>query len=684
MAEFWSNNDRGYRIRLWVDQVGQDIQNNTSQVRLRLALLNTTTTFAQYQCSAYVEFNGQRLNWSGSPSVLSWYQTVELIDQTITVRHADDGSGVFSVRAHFNGSGGWSPVNLDIGNQQITLTTIPRGSSVRVSDGFIGNQVDISIDKKVGSATHTLRYSWYNKQGKIADNVGTSYKWTIPEDFANDIPNSTSGQGTIYVDTYINGNFIQTQSTTFTASVITNNMKPSLTGFTLTDANPVSQRVIPESTHFVSIMSLVKVTFNGAQAKSGATIAGYYAEIVGANNSVTENGGVLREVSVNKDTEMTLRGRVLDSRGIWSDWVETKLMFLFYFSPVLSFEVKRSGFKSDTLTIKRYAKIAPLVVNGSQRNIMKLTFSTAKVGWDNFVIDNGQAGGEWSSISELNASDANLGNSYPADTSYIVKGKLEDRFTSTEFQATAPTDRVVMTYDKSGVGIGKYRENGALDVNGDIYANNSQIQQYQLTNNNGSAKWANNANKLDEPGQYYLDPSAPGNPVGNWGYLFHHSSNGKGSMYKEAIQTFWSNRGQLFFRHHRWSKIIDDWEPWIDYTPKKTSVVKREIQIGWGVRANLIRESNVVTLSLERGIYYLPPCENLILDEKMPNGFKPCVQTHMVANKNAANVHYGSAVWHLETNGDIRFSNPNTDTVDGYAVYTGTVTYITEDEYPSN
>lgn len=684
MAEFWSNNDRGYRIRLWVDQVGQDIQNNTSQVRLRLALLNTTTTFAQYQCSAYVEFNGQRLNWSGSPSVLSWYQTVELIDQTITVRHADDGSGVFSVRAHFNGSGGWSPVNLDIGNQQITLTTIPRGSSVRVSDGFIGNQVDISIDKKVGSATHTLRYSWYNKQGKIADNVGTSYKWTIPEDFANDIPNSTSGQGTIYVDTYINGNFIQTQSTTFTASVITNNMKPSLTGFTLTDANPVSQRVIPESTHFVSIMSLVKVTFNGAQAKSGATIAGYYAEIVGANNSVTENGGVLREVSVNKDTEMTLRGRVLDSRGIWSDWVETKLMFLFYFSPALRFEVKRSDKKLDILTIKRFAKIAPLTVNGVQKNTMKLTFTTRKFGSDTEVLDNGQAGGSWSQVSEFNASDANLGNRYPADTSYIVTGKLEDEFTSASFQVTVPTDEVIMTYDRQGVGIGKYRERGALDVAGDIYANNSQIQQYQLTNNNGSAKWANNANKLDEPGQYYLDPSAPGNPVGNWGYLFHHSSNGKGSMYKEAIQTFWSNRGQLFFRHHRWSKIIDDWEPWIDYTPEKTSVVKREIQIGWGVRANLIRESNVVTLSLERGIYYLPPCENLILDEKMPNGFKPCVQTHMVANKNAANVHYGSAVWHLETNGDIRFSNPNTDTVDGNAVYTGTVTYITEDEYPSN
>ncbi|AYP29177.1 tail protein [Streptococcus phage SW3] len=573
MAEFWSNNDRGYRIRLWVDQVGQDIQNNTSQVRLRLALLNTTTTFAQYQCSAYVEFNGQRLNWSGSPSVLSWYQTVELIDQTITVRHADDGSGVFSVRAHFNGSGGWSPVNLDIGNQQITLTTIPRGSSVRVSDGFIGNQVDIAIDRKLDGATHTLRYSWYNKQGKIADNVGTSYKWTIPEDFANDIPNSTSGWGTIYVDTYINGSFVQTQSTTFTASVIANNMKPSFTGFTLTDANPVSQRVIPESTHFVSIMSLVKVTFNGAQAKSGATIAGYYAEIVGANNSVTENGGVLREVSVNKDTEMTLRGRVLDSRGIWSDWVETKLMFLFYFSPTLRFEVKRSDKKLDILTIKRFAKIAPLTVNGAQKNTMKLTFTTRKFGSDTEVLDNGQAGGSWSQVSEFNASDANLGNRYPADTSYIVTGKLEDEFTSASFQVTVPTDEVIMTYDRQGVGIGKYRERGALDVAGDIYANNSPIQQYQLTGNNGEPKWIyehsapNNANLLDQPGHYYLASYASGNPNGQWGYLFHYSCYGKNvDDYKEAIQTFWSNDGRLFFRHHRWSKIIDDWEPWKEFT----------------------------------------------------------------------------------------------------------------------
>lgn len=601
MAEFWSNNDRGYRIRLWVDQVGQDIQNNTSQVRLRLAFLNTTTTFAQYQCSAYIDFEGQRLNWSGSPSVLGWNQTIQLIDQTITVRHADDGTGVFGVHAHFNGSGGWSPGNLDIGNQTITLPTIPRGSTVSVSDGVIGKQVDITINRKLGGAKHTLRYSWGDKQGEIASNVDTSYKWTIPWDFADNIPNSTSGQGTIYVDTYINGNFIQTQSTTLTASVDTASLKPSFTGFTLTDTNTATQRIIPESTHFVSILSLIKVTFNGAQAQHGASITGYYAEIVGANNSVTENGGVFREVSVNKDTEMTLRGRVKDSRGVWSDWVETKITFLFYFSPILSFEVTRSGSRADTLTIKRYAKIAPLSVNGIQRNVMKLTFSTAKVGWDNFVVDNGQAGGEWSSISELNASDANLGNSYPADTSYIVKGKLEDSFTSTSFQATVPTDEVIMTYDRQGVGIGKYRECGTLDVDGDIYANNSQIQQYQLTTNNGSPKWISDANKLDEPGQYYLLPSAPGNPNSNLGYLFHYSCYGKNNGdYKEAIQTFWSNNGQMFFRHHRWSKIVDDWEPWKEFARNDNTNL---INTGWqyaGVEGSFYkRVGDVLTVRYE-------------------------------------------------------------------------------------
>ena len=92
MAEFWSNNDRGYRLRLWVDQVNQDADANTSQVRFRLALLNTGWTFADYSCSAFIDFDGgRRLNWSGSPTMTSQNSTIMLIDETVTVNHGDDG-----------------------------------------------------------------------------------------------------------------------------------------------------------------------------------------------------------------------------------------------------------------------------------------------------------------------------------------------------------------------------------------------------------------------------------------------------------------------------------------------------------------------------------------------------------------------------------------------------------------
>lgn len=681
MAEFWSNNDRGYRIRLWVDQVSQDKVANTSQVRFQLALLNTTTTFAQYQCNAYIEFEGQRLNWSGSPSMLGWYQTIPLIDQTVTINHDSDGKKTLSVSAQFNGSGGWSPRTLTISGVSLKLTDIPRLSSVSVDAGTIGSPVTININRQSSSFKHTVRYTWANKSGTIASNVDTSTTWTIPLDFANDIPNSETGTGTIYVDTYSEGTMIGTQSATLIASVPAS-MKPTFEGVSLSDSNTAAQNVVRNANTFIQTLSNIKVSFNGASGSYGSNITGYHAEIVGKNQTTDVNGGTLGIMNYNGT--ITVRASVSDSRGRWSDPRDVSVTVLEYFAPSLSFSVVRTGSTSSTLEVIRNARIAPLIVNGIQKNTMKLTFKVSPYGKDAYTTDTGPASGEWLSISSLVNSPANLAGEYAANKSWQVLAILEDKFTSTSFKAQVPVESVVLSYDRDGLGIGKIREFGALDVKGDIYANNSQIQQYQLTSNNGGPKLnVDNANNLYEPGQYILGPSAPGNPNGQWGFLFHYSYNGKNTDgIKEAIQTFWSNNGQMFFRHHRWSMIIDDWEPWIDYTPKKPSVVKREIQIGWGVRANLVRESNVVTLSLERGIYSLPPCEYINLDEKIPNGFKPCVQVHMVANKNASDVHYGCAVWHLETNGDIRFSNPHTDTFDGNAVYTGTVTYITEDEYP--
>lgn len=386
MAEFWSNNDRSYYLRLWVDQVSQNISDNSSQVRLRLALTNGAHTFADYDCTASVTVDGQTLSWSGRPSMLSQNSSIMLIDRTVSIRHDNDGKKSFGLSATFSGSGGWSPGTLSISRNSFTLSTIPRSSSVSVSAGVIGSLVTININRQSSTFKHTVRYSWAGKNGTIASNVDTSTTWTIPLDFANDIPNSATGTCTIFVDTYSGSTKTGTQSTTFTASVPAN-VKPTFTGISLSDLNSAAQNLIPNGNTFIQVISNIKVAFNGAVGSYGSSITGYRAEIVGKNQATSSNGGSLGIMNYNGTIK--IRASVSDSRGRWSDTREVSATVLEYFAPALSFSIARTGSTSSTLTVTRNAKVAPLTVSGSQKNTMTLTFKVARLRTDAFAVDNG-------------------------------------------------------------------------------------------------------------------------------------------------------------------------------------------------------------------------------------------------------------------------------------------------------
>lgn len=547
MAEFWSNNDRGYRIRLWIDQVSQNIPGNSSQVRVRLALLNTTTTFADYNCSAWVDLNGQRLNWSGRPSVLSYNQTVWLIDQTITVGHNADGSKSFGVSANFSGDGGWSPGALSISGNSFTLTTIPRSSSVSIGSGTIGSSVTINIDRQSPSFKHTVRYVWGNKIGTIASNVDTSTSWTIPLNFSDDIPNATSGTGTLIIETYGDGKKIGEKSTTFTATV-SDDVKPKLTGFTLTDGNTAAGNVVPGEQAFISVLSNIKVNFGQATGAYGSTITGYYAEIVGKNQSTNQNGGALG--IMNYSGNVTIRARVIDSRGRTSNSIDKTVNILEYFSPILKFDVARSGAESSTLTITRNAKVAALTVNGIQKNLMRLTFKVAPAGTTTYRVDSGPASGSWTTVSDFVNSSANLQEKYVANKSWVIVGTLEDRFTRTEFSAIVGTETVVFSYDRNGVGVNKIRERGAFDVKGNVY-----IDGFLRS----CTEWAGNVsvNDLLEGGAAWTNKDTPDS---GWGILETFRISNLST--KEANQRFTSYGGHKVWCRHR-DYRSGNWTPWV-------------------------------------------------------------------------------------------------------------------------
>ena len=673
MAEYWSNNDRGYRIKLTIDQVSQNVETNTSSVRIRLSLFNTNRTFSRRQCKWYVDAFGQYIGDVSYFEVSRQNSELQIIDKTITVEHTD-GKTVFGAKAFFYGYGNAdSPYDLNVGPTAVTLDPIDNASTFEFpSNVTFGDRFKISISKKVVSARHTIRYSWGTLAEVIAENVDAYYDWTIPEKLANQIPNDTSGWGEIHVDTYINGKLIKTKSKVFTASLSLIRAKPTFSRITLADANEKTRNIIQSEKHFVSVLSKISARFDNVEANYGATITRYFMEIVGNNNTISAPNGTFREISVNKDTQFTLRGYVEDSRGIRSDPYETTITVLNYFSPTLRFEVTRSGATNSTLTIKRFAKVAPLMVNGVQKNPMKLTFTTRQVDSDTEIIDNGGAGGNWSQISEFNASNANLGNSYPADTSYIVVGKLEDKFTSISFQVTVPSDRIVMSYDKEGIGINKYRERGALDVDGLIYSNRKQIQHHKLTEPNGAAmdNKVDNLNDYKATGFYSI--------LGNYR---NHPASGEGA-YLEVVeslsgchQTLTTISGRMFKR----TVTNNSNGSWIEYTPKpekpEPALVKQELELDWGMKLALSRKGSLISVSLIRGTYKTLPCENLPLAKQMPQGFKPCNEAHLLINQNASNIHKGVAVLNISPTGEIRFNNQFGETL----VYAGSVSYITED-----
>lgn len=653
-------------------EASTNIDRNTSQVRLQLYWENGDTKISGVPWEAYIDYDGgKRLSNSGTLTVEP-NQTAMLIDQEVTVAHDGDGARTIYYRGEFKNKS--NNKVIPINNASLTLTTISRASYGADVTAEIAKPVTINITKREAWMRHSIWVRVGDWEQKIAgDNIDTSYTWTPPIDIANQFPNSTSGTGTITYISYADGIERGRDIRKITVSVPTNLFKPGFTGFNLSDTNPVTQNLIPSPTHFVSTLSRIKVGFDGARGTAGASITGYYAEIVGGNASAQTNGGILTVPTTMTDKQMTVRAKVQDSRGVWSDWREQSITVLAYFNPTLRFEAKRTGEKLDTITLKRFLKIAALSVNGTQKNTTKLTFKTRKVGTDTYTTDSTN---EWQNISELNGSDVNLNGKYPADTSWEVLGRVEDKFSYTEFAITVSTDKVVMSYERDGVGIGKYREMGALDVNGLIYSDRKQIQHHKLTEPNGVAidNKVANLNDYRTTGFYSIQ-----------GNYKNHPASGEGA-YLEVVesisgyhQTLTTVSGRMFKR----TVTSNSNGSWIEYTPKpekeekpEPPFIKRTVDFGWGVKAFFVKKGSVVTASLFRdanevGVYEYGKMDN----NTIPEGFRPSTEVHLVANKNIGTGHAGVAVWHLASDGSIRLTNQSKDR----AIYSGTVTYLTED-----
>lgn len=685
---FWSNSDRGYRIRLLIEEGNTYPSSNESDVRYWLTLHSESTYFAGYNVSAVVIADGQSLNYSGQTSI-GQNSVITLIDRTIRTKHNPNGEKYVTSTAQLTGSGGFSPNTLTIANVGLQLTTLKRATNISSTNAYLGQPLTITLDDYNSSYRYDIRYNWQGNTGTIATSVGSrTIEYTPPLEFAKNIPNAKLHAITFYCDTYSGSSLIGTTQSVSTLTV-PSSMKPTIGNLVLEETTTTLEG-ISTATDFVQILSRVRATLTGTSGAYGSTVLSCKIEVDGQNMILTQNGGVF-DYFKNSGT-FTIRGNVTDSRGMVSDSFVKTIKVLSYFTPVIDFSVARSGVNQDILTVTRTAKIAPLIIDGVQKNTFDLKFKFSPHGSSDYIESTGNANEFFTDTYELLNSSASLVETFPNTKSFDIVATLRDKFFPSEAKQTIGTITLPLTVKKDGFGIGKTPEiRNGVDSAYPYYYNGSPIQHHKLTYNDGTAillAQGADFNSVTTPGFYrcYNPLHAPTvGSLSGWKYLrvTKHDD-------QFLLQETFDYRGGTPAFRIKDDNGDKDWKSWQYYAIQnnvaeftavnQTKVYSKTIAMPFLSQATVTRVGNQVQFTWNRAVSnFSSDYEYVQMVETVPAGYRPVYEVHMPLSGNIANSVGGHAVIHLGTDGAVRM----TVSAQGNYVWSGTITYLTSDPFPS-
>lgn len=577
-----------------------------------------------------------------------------------TFSHDDDGSATRTINIWSGSTSGIAYNDLYLGSLDASFTEtfekIPRMSQIAsVSGGRrLGSEVTVTLDKKVESFTHQVWYKvWGSDWIDLGSGLGTTIKFTPAVEHAARNINAMTGTLDLCIRTYDGTNQIGSDVYKYGYDIgLPAGTQPKLAGIELTDKAKATKDIVGKNI-FVQTFSEMVCKFLGFEGTYGSTLKGYYAEVVGQKNVITKDGAAFNIFKNHGNFEV--RAYITDSRGLTSNVVTVPIQVLQYFAPVIDFSVVRSGGDQQTLTVRRNIRIAPLIVNGVQKNTMKLKFQV-KPANDGYFSDNAGGGITSSTVHTLTNSNADLVGKFSAASSWEVHGIISDAYTEAKF--TAPIvgpERVVICKAPEGVGINKVWERGALDVGGDIYSNGELVQVGKLTQPNGkSLKITGSANDFMKTGLYYshnMDDLPDGlNMYQKYGYLQVNTHPDDASF---ALQIYIPHNTDIMFMRR---KTNYGWQKWVQFTPSDSSTKPKwtdaALTSGW---RNTIDYGAVQFSKSVDGTVYLHGTarggnttqETVIFT--LPEGYRPGKQLYLSALNNS----YGVAILSIRPDGAV-------------------------------
>lgn len=530
-------------LGLSITQNSQSIANNTSNITVSVIAYWTNGSWNGTAKPGTLAIDGATYDFSSSFNTgHSNTGSQTIYTKTVDVGHSTDGTKTVACSASFITGVSSGTVYTSASK---TLTTIPRKSSLTVSNGTLGTELTLTINRHSSTFSHRIRYSCGTESAYLTTDAidGTSVAWTPPISLAAQNTSSTAVSIAFTLYTYDeNGVELGTDTAAITCEI------PSSVVPTVSIAASDASGYLATYDGYLQNLSKISVTI---------TAAGVYGSTIKAYNT-SADGKTYTTSSFTTDPisgsgELTITATVSDTRGRTAT-ASTTITVIAYSAPkITAIDIYRSGASGTATSNGAYLTVK---FSGSVTSINSK--NTAK-----YVVQYKKAN-DTSYTSEELADYANTYSvidgmyTFAADTSstYDIIFTATDSFNSAQRSGSGGTVSKLFSFLAKGLGIafGKVAEKNktveledewSLEVgkNATIGGNASVSGTFGVT---GSATFANtiydkNGNEvLAISDEYILEKTYP---VGSY-YISHNSTSPAelfgGTWYRIENQFLWA------------------------------------------------------------------------------------------------------------------------------------------------
>ena len=356
-----------------VSETSYSISDNTSKVRIIWKSTQSGSSYNGFTRTAYYYYSvngGSEIEKTVSYT-LPQNSTRTIVDTTLTVPHEPNGSGTIKVRTWMDTDISAGIIQKDSGT--ITLTTIPRKSTLSASNGELEKAQTLKATRKSDSFTHTLTWTCGAHKGTIATkSSAVSWTFTPSKELSKEAPYGSKVCCNFKLTTYNGANAVGSDSKDVWYT-IPSTIKPACS-LSLSDHNHY------EKTYggYIQGESMLDVTITAKEAYD-SPISQYSASVNGTTySSRTFTTGVLKT----DGEQVPISATVKDGRGRSGSTSSTFKVLPYKRPRITNLKVNRCNSDGTANDLGAYCKVSfrCIITSLSNKNTKSCTLKYRQSG----------------------------------------------------------------------------------------------------------------------------------------------------------------------------------------------------------------------------------------------------------------------------------------------------------------